>query len=475
MRFLCSFLLCLPFLSMAQSTWFTRLHDGHAAFADERVADRRFKHAELIPVLTALPAPFDVQQAGQSVEGRSIYRVSIGEGDTQVLLWSQMHGDEPTATAAILDIFRFLRAENDGFDELRQALLTNLTITFIPMLNPDGAEDYQRRNALGIDLNRDALRLSSPEAQLLKSIRDEISADWGFNLHDQSRFYGAGYPTDEVATLSFLAPAYNFQKSVNPVRERAMQIIAQLNRDLQNHIPGKVARYSDAFEPRAFGDNMQLWGTSTILIESGGYPDDREKQYIRQLNFATILSSMHAMATGSYRTVRRAEYNRIPYNKYGHFNDLILREVTYEYQGQSYLLDIAFDLGEVEYNDAKNFYFRGRIDDIGDLSYQRAYEELPASEYTVAVAKVYPTVVEQLGDIPALDAKEMLQAGVAVVRVKNPGTPANRASLPILVIGEKEDYDQVIQPGANPPLIVRDKTGIVRWTVINGQLHEVPE
>ena len=44
-----------------------------------------------------------------------------------------------------------------------------------------------------------------------------------------------------------------------------------------------MGRYSDEFEPRAFGDNIQKWGTNTILIESGGIFGDEEKQYLRKL------------------------------------------------------------------------------------------------------------------------------------------------------------------------------------------------
>ena len=153
---------------------------------------------------------------------------------------------------------------------MRESLLRELQIVFIPMLNPDGAERFQRRNALGVDLNRDALRLQSPEAQLLKAKRDELSADWGFNLHDQSRYYAAGnHP--RTAAISVLAPAYNYEKEVNAVRERSMRMIGQMNAVLQAYIPGQVARYNDDFEPRAFGDNIQKWGTSTILIESVSY------------------------------------------------------------------------------------------------------------------------------------------------------------------------------------------------------------
>ena len=60
--------------------------------------------------------------------------ISVGQGDIDVLLWSQMHGDESTATAAIFDIFNYLKTD--------QTLLKNLKVHFIPMLNPDGAEVF---------------------------------------------------------------------------------------------------------------------------------------------------------------------------------------------------------------------------------------------------------------------------------------------------------------------------------------------
>ena len=74
-----------------------------------------------------------------------------------------------------------------------------------------------------------------------------------------------------------------------------MQLISAMNAILQKHIPNKVARYSDEFEPRAFGDNIQKWGTSTILIESGGLDKDREKQYLRKLHFVILLYAFQAI------------------------------------------------------------------------------------------------------------------------------------------------------------------------------------
>lgn len=457
----------------AQANLMQQLHDNYAKYQESTITNRRFKHSDIVPILQALPPSFQVQEEGKSVEGRAIYSVSIGKGPTKVLLWSQMHGDEPTATAALLDIFRFFQASGDGFDALRQQLQQELTIVFIPMLNPDGAEKFQRRNALGIDLNRDALRLSSPEAQLLKRVRDELDADWGFNLHDQSRYYGAGYPSENMATLSFLAPAYDFEKNINPGRERAMQVIAQINEGLQKFIPGRVARYSDAFEPRAFGDNMQKWGTSTILIESGGYPDDREKQYIRQLNFASILSAFNSIAKVNYKQISRSAYNKIPYNRSGLFNDLLLRQVDYQYQGQAYLMDIAFNRLEVDYNATHDFYYRGSIDDVGDLTYQQGYEELEPNNYTVEIAKLYPELLADLEAARSMDPYRLLREGYGVVRVLKTGQRWKSDNDPLMVVGAEGFYDKNVAPGLNPPLIVRDQSGIVRYAIINGRLLQL--
>ena len=122
-----------------------------------------------------------------------------------MLLWSQMHGNEPTATMAGLDLFNFIQGDS-VLSSVRQTILDSLTVHFVPMLNPDGAEVYQRRNALNIDLNRDAQLLRSPESRILKALRDSIGADFGFNLHDQSIYYAAG-ATQNPATISFLDPA----------------------------------------------------------------------------------------------------------------------------------------------------------------------------------------------------------------------------------------------------------------------------
>lgn len=249
----------LTFSLQAQDKLTSQLYDTYEEFKESSLGERRIKHADIQPLIQKFKAnpKFEVQKVGESIQGRDLHLISIGEGESNIFLWSQMHGDEPTATQAVFDILNFLDAPD--FKAEKEAILSKLKLHFLPMLNPDGAEVFTRRNALGIDINRDALRLQSPEGQTLKRLRDSLDADFGFNLHDQSTYYNAER-TEKPATISYLATAYNYEKDINEVRANAMKVIVYMNNIIQNYAPGQVGRYSDDFEPRAFGDNIAKWG-----------------------------------------------------------------------------------------------------------------------------------------------------------------------------------------------------------------------
>ncbi|MCB0669254.1 MAG: hypothetical protein KDC80_25700, partial [Saprospiraceae bacterium] len=335
---------------------------NYEQYIESSIRDRRFKHQDIKEIVTKLPEEiFKVEVAGNSIEGKEIYHIQAGTGQIKVLLWSQMHGNEPTATMALSDIFNFL-IHDHGPD--RNQILQQLELHFIPMLNPDGADAFKRRNALDIDINRDALRLISPESKILKTIRDEIEPQWGFNLHDQNRYTSAG-KTDQMASISFLAPAFNEEKSWSAGRTDAMQLICHMNETLQKFIPGKVGRYSDEFEPRAFGDNIQKWGTNTILIETGALVNDPEKQYLRKLNYVALLTAFKSIANKSYEKYELADYNQIPYNQHVLY-DLIIRNATLEMYDQHFLFDIGIRQDEIQDKAAEDFYLKAAIGDLGD-------------------------------------------------------------------------------------------------------------
>ncbi len=275
--------------------------------------DRRFTHEQYWRALAAALQSDRIrtERLGASVQGREIRAVTVGHGPKTVLLWSQMHGDESAATMALADLIHWFAAAPDH-DSLHELLLAQLTVTMIPMLNPDGAEQFVREDAFGVDINRDARRTATPEGRILRGVRDSIQADFGFNLHDQGR-RTAGEEGPLVA-IALLAPAADEERSWGPVRQRARRVAAVIARSLEPDLGQRMARYDDEYTPRAFGDNMQAWGTSTVLIESGILADDPQKQELRALNVVGLMSALHAIATGAYEDLDTAAYDDLPMN-----------------------------------------------------------------------------------------------------------------------------------------------------------------
>lgn len=446
------------------------LYKNHALYKEKSITTRRFKHSDIEPIIKSLPAPFAVKPVGKSMEGRSIYHVKMGNGPVQVLLWSQMHGDESTATMALMDIFRFMQ-RSDELNPLRELLQKELTIHFIPMLNPDGAERFTRRNYLDIDINRDAQRLVTPEGQLLKRVRDSLNATWGFNLHDQNRYYSAGL-NPHMASVSFLAPAFNVEKDINEVRGNAMRLIGFMNRTLQQYIPGKVARYDDTFEPRAFGDNIQKWGTSTILIESGSLPNDPEKQELRRLNFVAILTALETIANGGYAAYDYSFYEALPFNESNGFHDLILREVEIQRSGRWYKVDLAFRREEVNTGNARSYYYRGSVADVGDMSIFYAYDDVNLAGYRAVPGKVHSVVAPNAAALATMDILSLLQQGITDIPVSSFELSPLYSQFPVRMVKPGTKNEGMVRLGTNPSLVLQ-KNGKTDYVVVNGFLFDV--
>jgi beta-lactamase class A len=356
-----------------------RLHERHrVAGLEERTFNHTHYWSIVDPILArgAGRAPeraprVRAEEIGRSVEGRRINAITFGRGPTTVLLWSQMHGDESTATMALADVLAFFADAPDH--PLARRLADRLTVVMVPLLNPDGAERFQRRNAMGIDINRDARELVTPEGRALKAIRDRVQADWGFNLHDQNVRLRVG-DTDRQAAMAFLAPPWGESRDDDAVRERAARLAGVLRLAVDSLVEGRVARYDDAFNPRAFGDLMQQWGTSTVLIESGGWDGDPEKQHLRLANFVGILAALDAIATGAVEEVSPDWYRTLPFNGPA-ATDVALRGGSVVLTSADaapvvFRADVA-----IQYADASR-WTGPRIADIGDLAEAVARQSL---------------------------------------------------------------------------------------------------
>ena len=352
------------------------------------------RHSDLKKYLEQLKKlGLKVDQVGLSNANREIYQVEWGKGPLKVFMWSQLHGDEPTATPALIDMFASLQKHRDK--DWVKKISEAITIRGVPMLNPDGQEMYQRRNLQGIDINRDALDLKTPEARLLKQLRDDWNPSIGFNLHNQQELTTVGQSPSQ-ASISFLVVFGDEAKTTSFGQERNQRIVSGMVTALQKFIPGHIARYSDEWTPTAFGDNFSAWGTPTILIETGALYG-KDESYLVKMNFVAFMTALHSIATGIERTQDPNIYINLPENGSGGLVHYIFRRANIVAVTDTTVNISVGDISGVKERRRASFISPVRIRSIGNLPNLRGIEEYDASGFNV-VQRFGQTKVGELAE-----------------------------------------------------------------------------
>ncbi len=136
-------------------------------------------HAGIVAAGSSFSENSDESKDGKSVEGRKIERYGFpGEGAGTILIVAGIHGNEPESVIFARALLDALRAP--GFKPLAQE------IVIVPLLNPDGRALKTRKNANGVDLNR-----NFPS-------EDFVVGD------PRSNYYGGKSPASEPETLYLL-------------------------------------------------------------------------------------------------------------------------------------------------------------------------------------------------------------------------------------------------------------------------------
>lgn len=318
-----------------------------------------------------------VEEVGRSYANREIYQVEWGTGKLKVFMWSQMHGDEPTATSALMDMLSFLQNNRKKLKWVEN-LEKSITIHAVPMLNPDGAELFQRRNLQSIDINRDAVELSTPEGRLLKKLRDEWSPDIGFNLHNQGSLTPVG-KTPKQATISFLAVSGNLQGKTSAGHERNKRICSLMIGALNQFIKGNIGRYDDEYNPRAFGDRISEWGSPVILIETGAL-HGKDEMFLIKLNFIAYLTALQSLVDGSEKLADPKVYENLPFNGDGGLYNVIFRNANVINSSQStdsFVADVAANAERRRSGEETPMFVR----EVGDLSIFKGLDEYDVKDY----------------------------------------------------------------------------------------------
>lgn len=122
---------------------------------------------------------------GQSAGGMDLLVVKAGNekpgpsGEKlRVLIFAQQHGNEQSGKEAALLLITGI------FNGRHNAWFDNAELWIVPQMNPDGSETNQRRNADGIDLNRDHVVMQSPEVKALHALFHDFKPHVTLDVHE---------------------------------------------------------------------------------------------------------------------------------------------------------------------------------------------------------------------------------------------------------------------------------------------------
>jgi hypothetical protein len=331
----------------------------------------RYIHSQNIaPLLEKLKGDMKIVEVGNSVNGLLIHSITFGSGSKKILMWSQMHGNESTTTKAVFDLLNVFSVNNNNNNNNNNKvdhILESCTICIIPILNPDGAKSYTRSNASQIDLNRDAQDLSQPESKVLRAVFEDFKPDFCYNLHGQRTIFSAG-KVNKSATVSFLSPSQDKNRSITTTRKKAMEVISVMNDNLQQQIKGQVGIYDDSFNVNCVGDAFQASNVPTVLFEAGHFAKDYNRECTREFVFQSLVVSLDYIAKNTITGDYSESYFKIPQNE-KLFYDIIIRN--------SMNGDVAIQYLEVLRGN--EVVFVPKIQKISDLNSFFAHKEIDAN------------------------------------------------------------------------------------------------
>ncbi|NHC44554.1 M14 family metallopeptidase [Motilibacter aurantiacus] len=144
-----------------------------------------------LSALDAASPRTSISQVGTTKQGRPIQLVEIKgtpknssmKDHATVLFTCLQHGNEPAAREGCLVKLRDLALADDP---AVVKMLQDVTVLFVPTVNPDGRAANTRANSDGIDINRDHLELESLEAQTIAKLFRERKPDLVHDTHEYS-------------------------------------------------------------------------------------------------------------------------------------------------------------------------------------------------------------------------------------------------------------------------------------------------
>jgi dipeptidyl-peptidase-4 len=279
---------------------------------------RTARHAEVLELVDALVASSPLASRatlGTSVEGRELpllivadppvtdaasARAAAADGKLVVFAFANIHAGEVCGKEALPILVRELLATPD--DPAHHAWLERLVMVFAPIYNADGNERFAadnrpgqdgpdemgvRPNAMGLDLNRDYMKLEAPETRAMVRFLQEWDPQLVMDLHTTNGSLHR-YDLTWAPPLNPAGPA----PALALVRDRLLPDVAASLRERAG---------IDTFPYGNFEDDHGRWATYSSLPRFGA-------QYHGLRGHLSVLSEAYSKVSYERRVVATREF-----------------------------------------------------------------------------------------------------------------------------------------------------------------------
>ena len=205
--------------------WSQGSADGGELLSYPSLAELESFYRELLDEFSGLVA---LEKAGESVQGRPIWLLTITDRDTsdedkqRVLMVGQEHGQERSASLALLELARWLVTPAAAEIRCRQC------IGLMPVVNPDSWEDLRFNNVNDVNLYADYSldgEPTQPESQAVADVLDRMMPELFCSLHGTE--FGWKYRMGESSGFSWTTSQFDrahsrlFIEEINRAAESA--------------------------------------------------------------------------------------------------------------------------------------------------------------------------------------------------------------------------------------------------------------
>ncbi len=153
---------------------------------------------------------------------------------------------------------------------------------------------------------------------------------------------------------------------------------------------------------------------------------------------------------------------------------MLIKKVQVNHQSAApFYIDIAIRRAEFDHEGYPPIFYQGTIKDLGDLSTQYGYQEIPEQGLVYEPGKTYPEQLLNQQAIIDLGVNALLQQGYTNVLLEElPSKGSNMLPFNLITSKNQAPVGLDLEMAATFLLL---KNGTLKYAVINGYVHQVDQ